>query len=169
MITVRRAAPAPDGEDSRAVWQWRNDPVTRQMSRTTDLIAWEDHHRWYARTASAAGTCLLILMQDGVPACMVRFDTLAPETAEVHINMNPALRGTGQGRPMLAAACAYGWDELKLSSIYANIKVENQPSRRIFEGVGFMLTDERAGLLTYKLTRGGAQAPQGDVPATPRE
>lgn len=163
MIKLRPVDPTPDGEDSRTVWQWRNDPVTRQMSRTTEVIAWDDHRRWYERIVATAGTTLLLALQDGVPACMVRFDTLAPETAEVHINMNPRLRGGGLGRPILAAACAYGWDERKLSSIYAVIKVENQPSRRIFEGVGFVCQQEHAGLRTYKLTRGAVLQAQGDA------
>lgn len=153
MITIKPADPAPDGPDSRAVWEWRNDPVTRQMSCTTELIPWSAHKLWYARTASAAGTTLLIAAVDGEPACMVRLDTLTPGAAEVHINMNPALRGKGLGRPILAAACAYGFDQHKLSCIDAHIKVENTPSIKIFEGVGFVRHGERAGLLTYKLAR----------------
>jgi RimJ/RimL family protein N-acetyltransferase len=153
MITLQPADPAPDGAHSQAVWEWRNDPVTRQMSRTTELIPWPAHRQWYERTAGAAGTALLIALVDGTPACMVRFDTLEPGAAEVHINMNPALRGKGLGKPILTAACAYGFDHLKLSRIFASIKAENAPSLKIFGSVGFTRSGERAGLLSYKLTR----------------
>jgi len=123
------------------------------MSRTTELIPWPAHQRWYERTLGEPATALLIAMVDGTPACMVRFDTLGPGAAEVHINMNPALRGKGLGKPILAAACAYGFDHRKLSSIYASIKAENVPSIKIFASVGFVRSGERAGLLSYKLTR----------------
>lgn len=153
MITLKLADPAPDSEDCRAVWEWRNDAVTRQMSRTTELIPWESHKRWYEKSARAPEITLLIASIDEAPACMVRFDTLAPGISELHINMNPALRGKRHGGPILAAACAYGFERLKLSIIYANIKVENLPSIKIFEGLGFVRQGEHAGMLTYKLTR----------------
>ncbi len=153
MITFKRVDPAPDSQDSRTVWEWRNDPVTRQMSLTTELISWESHRRWYEKSASAAGTTLLIASLDGAPACMVRFDNRAADAAELHINLNPALRGKRHGVPILAAACAYGFDQLKLGSILANIKMENLPSLKIFEHAGFVRQAEHAGLLTYKLTR----------------
>ena len=123
------------------------------MSRTTELIPWPAHQRWYERTLGEPATALLIAMVDGTPACMVRFDTLGPGAAEVHINMNPALRGKGLGKPILAAACAYGFDRLKLSCIDASIKAENAPTIKIFTSVGFTHSGERAGLLAFKLTR----------------
>lgn len=152
-ITLKPADPAPDSEDCRAVWEWRNDPVTRQMSRTTELIPWESHKRWYEKFARSPQTSLLIASIDGAPACMVRFDTLSPGACELHINLNPALRGKRHGGPILAAACAYGFERLNFHTIDANIKVENLPSIKIFEGCGFVRQGEHAGMLTYKLAR----------------
>jgi ribosomal-protein-alanine N-acetyltransferase len=68
--------------------------------------------------------------------------------------MNPAMRGKGLGKPVLAAACAYGFETLKLNRIYAEIKPENTPSVKIFEGVGFTFLGKREDLNTYELKRG---------------
>jgi hypothetical protein len=29
--------------DSRDIFDWRNDELTRQMSHTTDLVKWREH------------------------------------------------------------------------------------------------------------------------------
>lgn len=48
MITARLAT----SEDSRDLWIWRNDPVTRAMSITTEEVAWDAHTNWYEKSLS---------------------------------------------------------------------------------------------------------------------
>ena len=96
---------------------------------------------------------------NGMAACMVRFDTLEAGAAEINVNMNPAMRGKKLGRPILAAACTYGLGTLKLSRIYAEIKPDNAPSVRIFEGVGFHALGRRGDLLTYELRKESSARP----------
>jgi hypothetical protein len=33
--------------DSKYLWQWRNDPQTRQNSVNQDEISWGDHNNWF--------------------------------------------------------------------------------------------------------------------------
>jgi len=148
----------PDGSDSKAFWAWRNDPATRQMSRSTDPISWEAHRAWYARAADESTKAIAMASVNGIPACMVRFDALEAGAAEININMSPAMRGKKLGRGILAAACAYGFSTLGLSRIFAEIKPDNAPSIRIFEAVGFRALGRRGDLLTYELRRGGSGA-----------
>lgn len=152
MITFTKAAGTPDGQDSLLLWQWRMDPLTRQMSLSTDLIPWESHQRWYAKAIADPQKVLLIAAVSGVPACMVRFDLLGTDAAEISINLNPVLRGQGQGKPVLAAACAYGFGPLKLGRIAAQIRSGNVRSIKIFEATGFICQGEHEGIRTYNLT-----------------
>ena len=46
--------------DSRDIFDWRNDELTRQMSHTTDLVEWEKHSTWFA--ASLANPQRLLVM-----------------------------------------------------------------------------------------------------------
>lgn len=154
-ITLAKADHYPESQDSKHIWEWRNDPITRQMSRTTDAIPWEKHKEWYARAAKDPKKAILMAYVNGIPACMVRFDYIQNDYAEININMNPAMRGKGLGKPILATACRHGFDTLKLSRIYAEIKPENAPSVRIFEGTGFVFQGMKEGLRTYNLMRGG--------------
>ena len=47
-------------EDSRLVWLWRNDFVTRQCSQETAPISWPDHKAWWDRTSESANRKLVI-------------------------------------------------------------------------------------------------------------
>ena len=151
-IELNPADRDPDGSDSRAFWAWRNDPTTRQMSRSVDAIAWDAHRDSYARAAHDPTKTIVMVSVNGIPACMVRFDALG-EGAEININMNPAMRGKKLGQPILSAACAYGFGTLKLSHIHALIKPDNTASIRIFEGVGFRTLGRRDNLPIYELRR----------------
>ncbi len=44
MPNVRKA----NESDSRDIFDWRNDELTRQMSHTTDLVEWDGHSAWFA-------------------------------------------------------------------------------------------------------------------------
>ena len=42
MLVVRKA----NDEDSRDIFDWRNDELTRQMSHNTDFVDWDSHSNW---------------------------------------------------------------------------------------------------------------------------
>ena len=137
-VTVREAT-RDDGPDLLA---WRNDPVTRAMSRAMDPVEPADHHRWFER-ALRDPDCTLLIGQDGAEKIgMVRL-ARGLET-EVSINLNPAARGRGLARELLALALAE-----ERGAVLAVIKPENLASLRLFEGAGFMLEGVRDGLARY--------------------
>jgi RimJ/RimL family protein N-acetyltransferase len=150
-IALERASRDPDSEDSRCIWEWKNDPVTRQMSRNTDVIPWDIHHAWYADAVNDLKKIILVAYVNGIHACMVRFDLMAPDSAEISINVNPSMRRKKLSKPILSAACKYGFDTLNFSRIYAEVKPENTASVKVFEDVGFVFQGMREGLRTYNL------------------
>lgn len=147
-MTFRRATVA----DSRLIWEWRNDPVTREMSRSSEEISWEQHQLWFESVSGDPRRSLLIAERGEEPLGVLRFDPFAEGCAEISINVAPSQRGKGISRTMLAAACRYGFEQLSLARIYAEIKETNAPSIKIFEGVGFRFAALREDLRTYFLT-----------------
>lgn len=177
MLTFKRADAHPDSPDSQWIWQWRNDPVTREMSITTEVIPWENHKTWYARAARDLNKVLLLARDGDTPTGMVRFDlrtaaglkpgdeTAPRAEAEISINLNPELRGRGLGTPLLAAGCAWGFRELELDRIHARIKPTNLRSSKIFARAGFVFIEEQAGYRVYHVTPEGLLA----APEIPRQ
>jgi L-amino acid N-acyltransferase YncA len=134
-------------DDARDVWLWRNDPLTRAMSRNTDEVAWEGHAAWFEKALANPAITLLIGEVEGEKVGMVRFDH-GPET-EVSINVNPACRGRGYGLALLRQSIALAGGE-----VFAEIRDENLASRRMFERAGFRLVATLAGRGRYRRPAG---------------
>lgn len=148
-ISLRRAADA----DSTDLWHWRNDEETRRMSRTTEIVDWDSHTDWFASSLLDPRRILLVGRVEGVAESvgMVRFDLDdTGNSAEVSINLNPAHRGKGMSKPLLASAIAH-FREFHDVPIIADIKRTNIPSIKCFEGVGFELYSSEGDFHTCRL------------------
>ncbi len=142
-------------EDSQDLFNWRNDEITRKMSRNTDSVSLENHNEWYQKALKDPKRKLLIAEDQDKKIGMVRFDYQEqPASAEININLNPDFRGQGYGQLVLDQACKYAFKNLKLKRIYAEIKIINIPSIKIFEKAGFQyLPKEQEDLLRMELIK----------------
>lgn len=148
MLTVRPAAAL----DSRAVWTWRNDPVTRAVSVNTDEVPWADHERWFAAVLADRDRHLLVGEVGPEPVGVVRFDRLdEPELWEVSINLAPAARGRGLAVPLLDA----GRDWLRAREgqvgVLALVRATNAASMRTFLRAGYAERSTEDGWTTLEL------------------
>jgi UDP-2,4-diacetamido-2,4,6-trideoxy-beta-L-altropyranose hydrolase len=151
-IRLRRVDPSADSPDSRALWEWRNDPLARAMSRNSAEIPWESHRQWYERAAVADDRVLLIAELEGSPIGMARFDLHTGRTsAEISLNLAPLARGRQLSGPLLDAAKDYVFATLRLQRLDAVIKPENSVSIHVFESAGFEFRETRDGLNYYVL------------------
>lgn len=132
-VTVRRAVL----EDAPLLHAWRNDPTTRQASRSSDEIPWDDHVRWVDRVLHDPARQLYVAERTGVPIGTVRWDHLGGRNWEVSITVAPQVRGQGLAVPMLRA----GEDALRVDGgarLIATVHIDNVPSRRLFERAGYL-------------------------------
>lgn len=130
-IELRAATAA----DSAMLLDWRNDPLTRAMSFTSDPIDRETHEAWFARTLVNSDRTLLVAEADGAPVATVRLDRDNGETL-LHWTVAPDARGKGYGVAAVTAAVKQCG-----GPVVAKIKRENAASRRIAERAGLALAD----------------------------
>jgi L-amino acid N-acyltransferase YncA len=131
-LVLRRAT---DG-DATDILDWRNDPVTRAMSRHIEPIGWEDHLQWFRAALRDPAKLLLVGVMGGSKVAIARFDLLAPRVWEVSINLSPGHRGKGLSHAVLSGAL----DAIKIrhpTKIVAEIRPVNSVSRHLFEACGF--------------------------------
>ncbi|MBL8771318.1 MAG: GNAT family N-acetyltransferase [Phenylobacterium sp.] len=138
-MRLRRATEA----DCVDLWRWRNDPVTRAMSRTSDEVDLAAHTAWFRGALLNPSITLLIGETDDGKVGMVRFDHR--DETEVSINLNPAFRGQGLSMALLGQAL-----ESVAGAVFAEIKDENAASRRLFERAGFRRIGGGQGLGRYR-------------------
>jgi L-amino acid N-acyltransferase YncA len=140
--------PATKG-DSRDLWEWRNDPLTRAMSVNTALVSWEAHQAWYADILNDEQHVVLIGEMADAKLGMCRFDIVGPK-AEVSINLNPSMRGRGLSVPFLKLAVDFFADTHR-RPLVATIRTCNTASIRCFEDSGFVQIGREEGYVRYGL------------------
>ena len=148
MPNIRKA----NAGDSREIFDWRNNELTRQMSLATDLIEWEEHSDWFA--TSLANTNRLLLMcedeQTNEKVAIVRFD-VKEERALISINLSPKMRGKRKAKGCLIDAISFFQKSFsQVRFIDAEIKSINIPSQQSFTGVGFALVKKEAEVVYYQ-------------------
>jgi L-amino acid N-acyltransferase YncA len=145
-LALRKACAA----DAIDILAWRNDPVTRAMSRNTGVIGCDDHLQWFAAALQDPARLLLIAMAGEAKVGMARFDELAPRVWEVSINLNPACRGQGLSHAVLSGALQ-AITERHAERIMAEIKPTNAVSRHLFEAHGFRKVAHGREMDTFEL------------------
>ncbi|USQ13617.1 GNAT family N-acetyltransferase [Legionella lytica] len=137
---------------------WRNDPLTRMMSRNQDLIEPTVHEKWYQRVLADSKSLLLIGELSSQSIGMVRFDGLqATKSWEVSIMLAPAHRNKGLSKHLLHAAIYHLrllkneqlFKENELINLIAEIKPDNAASKKLFENTGFKYISENTDMLKY--------------------
>ena len=148
MPNVRKA----NESDSRDIFDWRNDELTRQMSHNSDLVEWDGHCAWFAASLANAKRLLVICEDEGnnEKLAIVRFD-VENERALISINLFPQIRGKRKAKGCLRDAISFFQKHFSdVQFIDAEIKSTNIPSQQSFIGVGFELVKKEADVLYYE-------------------
>jgi RimJ/RimL family protein N-acetyltransferase len=114
--------------DARRLFEWRNDPITREMSIAQDEVEWSSHVQWLARRLERDEPELFIAEVEGRPVGTVRFDN-----GEVSFTVAPEERGKGVATAMLKLAHAMR------GPCVAKIKATNIASLRAAENAGHVI------------------------------
>lgn len=149
-IILREMDRDPNGQESKLMWTWRNDPITREMSFKTEIIPWEEHYDWYNSVGKNENYVFLMGYLGGDPVGVVRFDILPGKKGKIHINVSPQNRGKGIGNLLLSKACAVGFNRFLFQEIIAEIKEKNISSITLFEKNGFRLMVTEKEMRKYK-------------------
>lgn len=161
MLRLRQATDA----DREQLLEWRNEPATRDASRSTELVTPEEHSRWLAGVLADPDRHLLIAELDHRPAGQVRFDRLHAYDYEISVSLDPERRGRQLAAPLIEAGCEWLWTKTNAASVEAGVRVGNERSARAFLAAGFRpLPGEEGGFRRLRLER-----PEPWAPRLPRE
>jgi UDP-2,4-diacetamido-2,4,6-trideoxy-beta-L-altropyranose hydrolase len=140
-VTVRPAIDA----DSRQLFEWRNHPSIRQVSRSTDVIDWTTHSLWFEAVLANPDRALLIGERDGHTVGVVRFEIAATQ-AEVSIYMVPGREGDRLGADLLLAAEEWlARSRPDVRSLLAEVLGGNVLSHSLFVTAGY-----QTGSVSYR-------------------
>jgi RimJ/RimL family protein N-acetyltransferase len=147
-MLIRRANLA----DSRDIWYWRNDELTRLNSLNQDFVSWEDHDFWFRETIAKHDVFIFIGQMGGHKIGMCRFDQDSQKMLfDLSINLNPQFRGRRLSREFLESCMESLFCIPALPrSLIATVRESNIPSINLFESLNFKLIETTNGLAKYK-------------------
>lgn len=136
-------------EDSKRIFEWRNDPVTISTSRTGAGVEWEGHSRWFPNQLRKADNYCLIGEVEHKPCGVVWFRKGHSGVWETSVNLSPAFRGRKLSSPMLAAALNWMKTNCSAKIFSTEIQDSNISSIKMFERCGFRYIHPSPGFGTY--------------------
>jgi len=157
----RLVARAPTLEDARLLWEWRNDPATRESSRSSAEVPWDDHLAWLADSLDRADRMLLLVQDEAGPVGTVRWDLARDREGEreweVSIAVAPQRRRQSLARPLLRA----GEEALSamarssatgVTAYLAVVHIDNDASVRLFETSAYIpdAPPDRRGFMSFR-------------------
>jgi UDP-2,4-diacetamido-2,4,6-trideoxy-beta-L-altropyranose hydrolase len=126
-------------DDSEKLFQWRNHPTIREVSRSSSVIDWHDHQRWFASVLGNSEKMLLIGQRSKSPVGVVRFDKQNDE-AEISIYLVPGGGASGEGQNLLQSAEQWlAANHPEIRNIRAHVLGANERSRKLFSGAGYQI------------------------------
>jgi RimJ/RimL family protein N-acetyltransferase len=134
--------------DESQVLQWANDPHARRHAFRPDPIDAQSHARWFRQRLERRDSCRMFMAETkaGLALGLVRFEQQADHW-EISYSLDPAFRGWGLGRPLLALALARLAAVVPGGSAVGFVKLDNVASLRTFRGLGFLETPaQREGI-----------------------
>ena len=127
--------------DADLLRDWRNDPTVRGHSFNQEEVDAASHRRWIEAKLAGADTAMWILTCDGIPAGQVRYDR-RDDAADVSISIDERFRGRGLGVEILRMSASRACQALKVRTIRALVKRDNQASHVTFLKAGFRKSED---------------------------
>jgi UDP-2,4-diacetamido-2,4,6-trideoxy-beta-L-altropyranose hydrolase len=137
-LTLRRA----NQNDCRTIWEWANDPVTRQNSFRPETIPWESHVAWFTSKLADPDTLFLVATNSiGEAIGYVRFELVTVAQAVISVAVAPTQRGRGYGKYLIVLGMQEVQRITRLNVVHAYIKTGNQASIHAFTSAGYSETE----------------------------
>lgn len=125
--------------DAKLLFDWANDPITRESSFNEKPIEWENHCHWLENKIKDISCAIFVFYSQDVPIGVVRFES--NEITIIGVTVAPGHRGKGISSVIIQMACEKFW-ETNNHDIFAYIKISNLKSVRAFEKAGFCFLKE---------------------------
>ena len=142
-------------QDSIDLFKWRNDPLSREMSKNSSIISIKDHDLWFEKNISKKQVLILICENSFTnnKIGILRFDFNKNFIKSmVSINISPQERGKKYSKVCLKQGIKYMRSIYpQCREIFANVKKTNLRSIEIFTSNKFEYIGEENFFNRYKL------------------
>lgn len=119
--------------DMRMVFEWANDPETRNNSFASASIPHEQHASWFSKKLNSVSTLFYIYYSGEHAVGQIRAE-MENGSAFLSYSIAPSFRGKGYGKKIVELLEKKIFsDHLPIRELKAQVKYTNAASQRIFE------------------------------------
>ena len=136
LIIIKKAT----DEYSKDIWKWRNNTITREMSKESAFITWDNHKKWFSKTIKDPNTFFYIGQVRNITIGSIRFvkDKKSTDNYYININISPEHRGKGLSKDLLKSGINIFVSEVnRVNLLKAEVKKFNHKSNKLFFNYGF--------------------------------
>lgn len=132
MLSYRNAALV----DSKMIYKWNTDPLTRSNSFNSNSFSFEEHHKWFRSKLTDLNAIFMIFTnQASNDVGMVRIDKTTGDWL-IGITIDEKSRGKGFSSEMISKASKVHYSNFA-QTIIAQIKNDNIASIKAFLKAGY--------------------------------
>ena len=143
--------------DANILLKWRNLPEVRALSRSTKEIESNEHEKWLSNRLAnqLSGDFFFIIDQAGDSVGSVRADEIMQQVFEISIIVDPGYQGRKIGEHAIKLLLVKLIENYESFEICADVHVENFPSIKLFNKLGFEEHGQADNFIQFKkiLTR----------------
>lgn len=130
-------------EDETILFEWVNDPITRNNAFSSQQITQNEHHVWFRNKLLQLEKCKFYIIEtqdNAIAVGQVRFEEKGSYW-EIDYALAPAFRGRGLGRCILELALAkLRFERPEIILVVAHVKLGNLASCKVLEALDFALS-----------------------------
>jgi UDP-2,4-diacetamido-2,4,6-trideoxy-beta-L-altropyranose hydrolase len=137
-------------EDIHSIFEWRNHPDIRAISRNKQTIDWNKHEAWFEQVLIKDDIKLLLISANQKDVGVVRFD-LSGSIAEISIYLVPDMLQKGLGTKLLDVS--EKWLQLhhpEINEVTAEVLDCNSKSKHFFIKNGYVVTTNQLTKRLYQ-------------------
>jgi len=134
-------------DDAKILFDWRNDPLTRQHSHNSGEVPWKSHLAWLQTSLANPARTLYVAESDGTAVGTVRADLLEGGEYELSWTVAPEARGKGFGKQMVLQ---FAREMLSGKRLLAEVKRGNIASEKIAQALGLSPGPAKDDVVTWR-------------------
>lgn len=123
-------------DDSRLLYEWRNEELVRKNSFKQEIIPWENHNQWFQKMLASDNEQAFILVDGNDFIGQVRL-TIEDDIAEISYSIDKKFRCLGYGSIILQLIENMVAETMPNIKLCAQVKGDNIASQYLFEKLGY--------------------------------
>lgn len=144
-VQIRRASV----EDLHTTFDWASNKIVRKYAIQKDEIFFDQHKKWFLNKIVSADCIYFVAEVNNTPIGSIRFDINEKKEALLSFLLDPKFHGKGYGKKILEKGCEGLLKTRQAAKIKGVVSVENIPSLKTFEALGFNQVSEIDSYITF--------------------